>query len=168
MENWKTINNFENYEVSDLGRVRNKKTGKVLKPKISNSGYEYISLYKKGKETKKYIHRLMLENFKPCDNMNNLVVNHKDENKQNNIISNLEWLTQKENLNYGTHNERVGKTNSKIRCKIVIMINVKTNEIINTFNSAKETAKYLGLSDSTIGYRIKNKVIKDNIRLEYM
>lgn len=99
------IKDFPNYTIDTDGNVKNIKTGRTLKWRISGNGYYGVSLWKNKKEYKKYIHRLVCEHFLP--NPDNLPqVNHKDENKQNNCVENLEWCTAKYNSNYGTCQKR--------------------------------------------------------------
>lgn len=97
------------YQVSNIdGKVRNVKTGKVLKPNKVLHGYSQVGLYKNGKIQFFKIHRLVATMFIP--NPNNLpVVNHKDENPSNNCVDNLEWCTHKYNSNYGTCQQRKGE-----------------------------------------------------------
>ena len=111
-EVWKGIPNYEGfYQVSDIGRVRSvdrvvtfkdgrvrKYKGKVLKPSIGNTGYELVRLCNNGRCITKSVHRLVLETFKPHVNMDNLDVNHMDGNKLNNHLTNLEWLTRRDNI----------------------------------------------------------------------
>lgn len=94
IEEWKTVLNYENYEVSTFGNVRNKKTNRILKPS-SSGGYFQIGL--SNKITKTFpIHRLVAESF--IENPENKAhVNHKDKNSLNNHLSNLEWASPKEN-----------------------------------------------------------------------
>ena len=83
--------------MSNLGRVKNKH-GRILKPEIRN-GYYSVSLMKNNKRRNYRIHRLVAEAFIP--NPDNLPqVNHKDENKLNNIVSNLEWCDNTYNSQY--------------------------------------------------------------------
>lgn len=97
---WKKIEEpFDLYEVSSEGSVRNRKTGKALKPQRNRKGYLKVHLY--GREITKFIsvHRLVAEAFIP--NPNNLPeVNHKDEDKENNKSSNLEWCNRGYNVRY--------------------------------------------------------------------
>lgn len=94
-EIWKDIINFPNYQISNLGNVYSKKNYKIRKSFVSN-GYLCIYLFKNGKRYRKKIHRLVAEAFIP--NPNNLpIINHIDGNKMNNIVSNLEWCTSKQN-----------------------------------------------------------------------
>lgn len=102
---WKKIKGFENYEVSDEGKVRNITTGFVLKQE-DNRGYLRVVLYINGKKTHKKIHRLVAEAFIPNPD-NKPQVNHRDEDKKNNSVRNLEWVTAKENSNYGTRTQRM-------------------------------------------------------------
>jgi hypothetical protein len=93
-EEWENINDFNNYEVSTFGNVRNKKTGRILKSS-NNGGYFYVNL-SKIKGNYKLIHRLVAEAF--IENPENKAhVNHKDKNSLNNNLSNLEWASPKEN-----------------------------------------------------------------------
>ena len=95
MANWHYIAGYPDYKVSDEGQVFSKKTNRVLKPRIHN-GYERVALNKNGKAKDFTIHRLVATAFligEPNQNM----VNHKDGNRTNNHIQNLEWCTLSEN-----------------------------------------------------------------------
>ena len=132
MENeiWKAIPGYEGYyEVSNFGNVhsldrtieyigRNQSSeykvirnfkGKPIKKQIDAYGYYTVGL-NKGKGVKRYkLHQLVAQAFIP--NPNNLIqINHKDENKLNNTVDNLEWCTPSYNCNYGTRNERIRKS----------------------------------------------------------
>ena len=97
------------YQVSNMGRVKSVKSGRIRKLSQGKTGYLFIGLHKNKQNKQFYVHRLVALMFLP--NPNNLPqVNHKDENKENNYMENLEWCTCEYNLNYGTHNERVSKT----------------------------------------------------------
>lgn len=102
---WKDVVGYEGlYEVSDTGEVRNKRTYKILKPTTQNSGYKFVCLSKGGNIKCYSLHRLVLEAFKPLDKniKERMVVNHKDYDKTNNNLDNLEWMTQSENVLYGS------------------------------------------------------------------
>ena len=78
-----------------------KKDGlKLLKPGKNSNGYLTVDLCKFGKRKRRTIHRLVLETFYPNENSDKLTVNHKDEDKTNNSLENLEWLTLKQNIVY--------------------------------------------------------------------
>ena len=114
-EYWKPVVGYEgHYQVSNFGRVKSIKFGKeiILKPRKDKCGYYSVVLYKNGIVKKYYVHRLVAEAFIP--NPNNLpCVNHKDENKLNNSVDNLEWCDRLYNVRYGTGIERRSKKRSK-------------------------------------------------------
>lgn len=142
-EIWKTIKGFENYQISNFGRIKSKKNG-ILKPQKNIYGYITIVLYKTDKYRKRKIkqfriHRLVLEAFKPTKNMEKLEVNHKDKNRSNNNICNLEWCTRKENMKH-CHNS-INKYYNSIGC-------YDSNG--KYFNSYREAAKYYNISPNTV------------------
>ena len=111
-EVWMPIEGFGGaYEVSNIGRVRNV-NGKILSTEEVRGGYLRVSLSFKGKKYQRSVHRLVADAF--MSNPNNLPqINHKDENKKNNVVDNLEWCTAKYNSNYGTRIERLTKSLKK-------------------------------------------------------
>ena len=128
-EEWTHINGYDDlYIISNLGRVKRYKNGywKSLKPIKNNYGYLSVNLYKNGKAKKYDIHRLVALHFIP-NLENKSEVNHIDENKENNTVWNLEWLTHKENVNHGTRNERISK---KVSC-----YDIETGDFICEFES---------------------------------
>lgn len=100
MEEWKDVTGFDNYQVSNCGRLRNKTTLHILKLTLNRRGYQRTTLQQNGKKCQVVVHRLVAKEFKPNENADNLTVNHIDGNKLNNHIDNLEWLTNKENLKH--------------------------------------------------------------------
>ena len=109
MEIWKEIEGYEGlYEVSNLGRIKSLQKDIILKNRLSKRGYYLVSLYKNGKSTTKWVHRLVAKAF--ISNPDNLPqINHKDENSLNNCADNLEWCTTKYSNNYGSHNSKLRK-----------------------------------------------------------
>lgn len=112
-EIWKKVSIDERYSISNYGRVRNDKTGYILKTSDDGKGYRRISLYKNGKNKQTFVHRLVAQAFIP--NPDNLpFINHKDENPANNFVDNLEWCTV---LYNNTYNDSHKKRGLKIRGK---------------------------------------------------
>lgn len=119
MEVWKKIDGYDYYEVSSEGRVRSVgrwentkhggrryRKGKMLKLVDRGNGYLFVGIFNENGHKSASIHRLVAEAFIP--NPDNLPqVNHKDENKLNNNVENLEWCTVEYNLNYGNHNRNI-------------------------------------------------------------
>lgn len=105
-EIWKDIKGYEGlYQVSNLGRIKSVRKKIIKSPSLAGRGYYRLTLCNNGKNKSFYIHRLVAQAF--ISNPNNLSqVNHKDENKLNNCVDNLEWTDCKSNINYGLHNVR--------------------------------------------------------------
>ena len=165
-EVWKDIKGYEGlYQVSDIGRVKSfdrmvidkigrkyNKKGRILKPKTGPNGYLRVALCDDcGKPKGFYVHRLVCEAFhenpesKPC-------VNHIDENKTNNVASNLEWCTYKENINYGTRNTRDAKTKSK-----PVGQYTTDGKLIKVWQSTHEVQRQLGFDNSFISAVARGK-----------
>lgn len=97
MNEWKILNENNNYEINKKGYVRNKQTKKILKHWKSSNGYLQVSLCRKSKQKTYYIHRLVATNF--LENKNQfLEINHIDCNKENNSVDNLEWCDRQHNI----------------------------------------------------------------------
>lgn len=109
---WKDIKNYEGlYKVNENGDILSVKYNKIIRKDITNSGYYSVKLSKEGKSKHKYVHRIVAETF--IDNEKGLLeVNHKDENKLNNSVSNLEWCTRSYNERYNGKKEREALTKS--------------------------------------------------------
>lgn len=151
-EIWKNVVAYDGlYEVSNFGRVRSLdryvrhsrsknndlvlKKGKILNEKDNGHGYKSVHLTVNRQTEDKYIHRLVAQAF--LDNPNNCPeVNHKDENKSNNCLDNLEWCTSKYNDLYGNHTKNTSKP--------VEMFDLQMN-FIDEFKSATEAERITGI-----------------------
>lgn len=173
-EEWRDIKGLEGrYQVSNLGRVRsvsrwvNNNGGKryvesrILSLTSKPNGYICIRI--RNPQSCNYVHRLVAEAFLP--NPDNLpCINHKDEDRTNNRVDNLEWCTAKYNVNYGQHNAKVieslknsekRKSFYKRRSKGVIQFDPDTNEIIKEWESVNST-KQAGYNISAISMCCNN------------
>lgn len=104
MQNMKSIG-FSQYCITRDGRVYSLKINRWITQQISNNGYYVVSMgADNGTRYRKKVHRLLLQIFKPIDNPEDMVVNHKDANKLNNNLDNLEWTTLKENSSHAVEN----------------------------------------------------------------
>jgi hypothetical protein len=133
-EQWKQIQDFPNYQISTFGNVKNIITNKLLKPS-NKGGYYNISLVNSYCKKTVKIHRLVAITFIPNPE-NKSDVNHKDKNKKNNHIDNLDWMTRKENNIHRCKDLFITTNKNKPINKICI----QTGEILETYNSIEEAA----------------------------
>ena len=137
-EIWRSILDYPTYAVSNFGRVRNQKTGKILRPGLGGVGYLTVALYKDGKAITKNVHQLVCEAFIGKISPGH-TVNHIDGDKTNNKLSNLEIVTYRENLQ---HAYNMGLNNHKQPVRIV-----ETGEV---FESLEDCAVAIGGDNSNI------------------
>ena len=160
MEIWKNVVGYEDeYEASSLGNIRRKRNN--LKTRVGSSGYIYLSLSKNGTTTTKLAHRVIAEAF--LENKEDKEqVNHKDCNKENNNISNLEWNTRAENRDHaimnGRERDQRGEKNnmSRLTKEDVLHIRRLINEGVTAYKVHKE--HYPHIHQQTI-YGIKQRRI---------
>jgi hypothetical protein len=101
-EEWRIIEEAPNYEVSNLGNVRNKKLKKPVRPFTNNAGYLQVVIRSNKKNLYRLVHRLVAIAFIPNPNGYS-EINHKDFNKDNNTVENLEWVSHTMNMKYNIH-----------------------------------------------------------------
>lgn len=144
-EIWKDIKGFEGlYQVSNMGRVKSlnynrKNIQKILNPYLNKCGYYQVTFSENNHRTLHRVNRLVAQAFISNDD-NKTQVNHIDEDKKNNIVSNLEWVTPKENINHGSRTERMAITQGK---KIICSNG-------QSFNSISECSRQLNIDVSSI------------------
>ena len=155
-EIWKDIPGYENlYQISNLGRVKSlsrkwSPKENILKAKGGAEIYLHVSLWKNRKSTHLYIHKCVAQVFIPNPN-NFKYVNHKDENKKNNVISNLEWCDAKYNANYGTRNIRISnKQKNNIAKSYPVLQYDLSGNFISEYPSIMEAHRQTGFSVNAI------------------
>lgn len=170
-ELWKDIPEFDGYQISNLGRLRCCRDNhgnitniyRIIRPSIDKEGYFYISMSKiiekPRKQYHKRVNRLVAEAFIGLSPFPNMVVDHKDGNKQNNRASNLQWKTFAEN---STLASKAGLYKTKM---------VRILETGEIFNSARECADELGVNPATVSSHLTNPNKCPNIQglhMEYL
>lgn len=160
-EIWRPVVGFENYEVSNLGRVKSleryifQKDGKVrlqkeciLKPILDKWGYCRVTLYDGNRQKIMQVHRLVALAF--LENPDNLpCINHKDECKTNNNASNLEFCTQKYNVHYSRGWEK-GQPKAVEKTSKPVLQFTKSGGLVAEYKSAKEAGRQTNIKDSSI------------------
>lgn len=163
-EIWKDISGYEGkYQVSNFGNVKSlnyRMTSKEhpLTPGVDTSGYLFVALYENGKSKNYRVHRLVAEAFitdktnfkyvneedrnKYINNLDKLQINHKDEERKNDCVYNLEWCTNWYNQLYGIHNERVAisQRNDPNKSKRLYQLNLD-NTFIKEWPSVNEVKR---------------------------
>lgn len=148
VEEWRAIEGFENYEVSNLGRIRRIE---YVKQREDFNGYPIVSLYKDGKGKTLKVHRLVAKAF--IENPNNLPqVNHIDEVKTHNNVTNLEWCSQQYNNSWGTRLDRIAAKH----CKPIQQLSIN-GTLIEEFDSTYDAQAKLGIHNSNICACLKGR-----------
>lgn len=158
-EIFREIDGFPDYEISNLGRVCSFKGRypRILKPRKNRDGYPYVILCTSRKHVTKTVHRLVAEAFVPNPE-NKPQVNHIDEDKENNMAENLEWVTCRENINHGTGVKRSAESrmNHKSYSKSVVQY-TPDGVFLAEYPSIKEAERVTGIDHSLISKICKGK-----------
>ena len=135
---WRTVIEYDKYEVNQFGEIRHKKRKQILKPRPNRSGYEYVNFRINGESKNFAIHRIVANAFIPNPN-GYTEVNHKDYNKSNNCVDNLEWVTSSGNKSHAYKKIE----NHIIRGKEVEQY-TKAGEYVKTYDTVSDAAKAMG------------------------
>lgn len=138
----RVVKGFENYKVTDEGMVIGPR-GKFLMFDINSSGYFRVTLSKDGVATRRFVHQLVLEAFKPKPD-GDFVVNHIDGNRHNNRVDNLEWVSRSYNVKDGW---KRGRKPPHTYDKLTM---AQLKDLFNLGLSAAKSAKVLGRDRSTV------------------
>lgn len=144
------------YQVSNLGRVKSFKCNKekILKQHKRLDGYISVGLRIGDKVKHIRIHRLVAEAFIP--NFNNYpCINHKDENKENNRVENLEWCTAKYNSNYGNVKKKISVANGKKVYQYDL-----NGKLLNCYNSVREASRHCNIRHQRISACCRGEIKK--------
>ena len=148
-EEWKTIIDFEEYQISNLGRVRSLKHNNVyyLNPMLrgyKNNQYKCVKLFGKKYQKVFAVHRLVAMYFIPNPN-NYPIINHIDENTLNNIYTNLEWCSYSYNIKYGNcPNKRKTKLLNRKDCSKPVEMYSLNGKFLKEFPSLREAGRFIG------------------------
>lgn len=163
-EIWKDVVGYEGlYQISNLGNLKSlekiihqrkrayKAKEKIMKPNILTTGYYYANLYKNGVVKKYVLHRLVANAFLP-NLLNKPEVNHIDGNKLNNCVSNLEWVTNKENVIHAikTGLKKYDTQSTKIK-------QIRNGVVINVYNSIHEAGRKTKINSGNISSVINGR-----------
>lgn len=165
-EQWKKIQGFENYSVSDLGRVRNDTTGKIISIYHDKGNYSMVYLFDNGKRKAFRVHQLVARMFIPNPN-NYETVNHIDTNHDNNRVDNLEWLSVGENsrrfqLEQISEEQRERRRNHcykmYARAQEVNGKGIKCKETGVVYPSISECSRQMGIGSSSISRAVNGLI----------
>lgn len=161
MEEWKTIPEYPDYEVSTNGQVRSNKRKKsiILTLHAYSNGYLFVYLTNQNGGRSCLVHRLVLSTFSPCDNMENLQVNHLNCNRADNRLENLEWTTPQENRDYRDKLKHTPKADT-----ILVQFLDDRSDLI--FDSITDCANYFGISRKGISKYLQTQNIRSDRKVQ--
>ncbi len=181
-EVWKVIEGCPGYEVSSLGRVKSlvkayRRKEKILKGTANSTGYTLVQLYPEPCNRKSLlVHRLVMMTFQPNPVMDQLHVNHKDLNPRNNALSNLEWMTEKENSEHYWKNPNIGDRLptpsgathhlAVMTDELVIEFRRRWEEVKDVYGQRSKLAREFGIAESTARLITDGKTWKHLLPME--
>lgn len=137
------------YSITEDGQVYNNKTKKFLKGTIAKDGYKKVHLTGENLNKTVFVHRMVLETFDPIENSDKMQVNHKDGNKLNNNLDNLEWVTGKENMEHAWSHD-LCKNHTEVYCYD------RNKKYIGSFYSIASAAQALNIHRTSIAHGLQN------------
>ncbi len=150
---WKVLPSNPHYMVSDDGYIKSLRRDKLLTPKRNHDGYLRIQIWENGTCKFVALHRLIAEAFLPRPAGENIVVNHKNGEKSDNRVSNLEWVTQRENIVHAWEN---GLSKSHLnRNGLPVRQLTKSGDFVREYPSTMEVERTLGICHGDISAAIR-------------
>lgn len=155
MKQWKEVKGYEGlYLVSDSGDVVSVTRGLKI-PQVNEDGYLRVQLCKGGVQKNYYVHRLVAEAF--IENPQGLpIINHRDENKMNNVVDNLEWCTNLYNNTYGTRMERVANARKDKRTVAILQFDID-GKFVRRWDGVYLACRELGVCKASVHRCIRGK-----------
>ena len=155
MPEWKEIKGFPGYRVNEVGLVYSDRSRRVLVGTVNGEGYRCINLQKKNKSYQKLLHRILAEAFLPNPDTKR-TINHKDGDKLNNTLWNIEWATDLENYNHarGLGLIPLGQDHGRSKLKQLDVLKIRK---LSRGLSSREIAKIYGVCKTTINNILTRK-----------
>lgn len=167
-EVWKKIVGFDDYSVSNLGRVRrdtpttvNPKGGNILKPRAGSKGHMYVNLFKGGSSKSQYVHRLVLFAFEGSPRSDKLCCAHNNGDPSDNRLENLRWATYAENsadsIRHGTSGRPTNSGTRHFRSKLNPEIISNMKSMVESGVSVRAVSRKFNVSHGTALNAIRGK-----------
>jgi hypothetical protein len=148
---WKTVEGFEDYEVSNLGEVWSHLTSKLLRPGLTTAGYLTVALRRGGKSRTRYVHDLVARAFIPNPERKR-TVNHQRRPTTNNRVSNLEWMT------YGENHAHAYRYLGRVKAGKPV-----ANSLGQRYDSSAKAARFWGVTPSAVATAARNGTVCCNL-----